>query len=119
MINNRAWLIQEMDNISTEGVTYYSLRPSTFSKSVSEYKAEDQTETADIINEPETYSTSEPNYVPANIVITLPTTNAAFKTSNNAVKVISLSATSVSFRIPFGVKTVDITTNETYRFEVK
>ena len=35
VIKGRPWLIQEMDNISTDGLVYYSLRPTTIDKDIS------------------------------------------------------------------------------------
>ena len=101
MIKNRAWLVQESDEISSPGIGYYSLRSTTMSKDViknNEGKmifVEKATEA--IIPEKE------------NRIFTVRTTNGYFKT-NKEVKIIKHINNEVIFELPFGLNKVQVTT---------
>lgn len=101
MIKNRAWLVQESDEISSPGIGYYSLRSTTMSKDViknNEGKVifvEKATEV--IVPEKE------------NRIFTVKTTNGYFKT-NKEVKIIKHIDNEVIFELPFGLNKVQVTT---------
>ena len=103
VIKNRPWLVQEYDDISNPGITYYSLTPTTVSKT-------DREETSYIDNEHQKFESTEG--IGHNINLTVPTENAYFKYNNSNIKVISRSANEVVFCLPFGVDEVTIDTKQ-------
>jgi len=115
LISNRSFTVQEMDNISTAGITYYTLKLGTMSKDKSGSATtgvieQPVIENPDIISTP-TYNPTTGKYkISAGIPITLSTENGYFLSSNKEVKSSNLSSTSVTFAIPFGVDEVTITT---------
>lgn len=102
IIKNRAWLIQEYDNISTEGITYYSIIPSTVSSSTVENqevieKPAEVKIPSDDINAQENIV-----YFPNNKVISIATENGYFK-ANVDIEIITHTAEKVEFKVPFGI----------------
>ena len=96
VIKGRPWLIQEMDNISTDGLVYYSLRPTTIDKDIS---AEEN-----YIYRPELEKPQFENSEGHDQLITQATEQGYFWRSTEAIEIIQLSRNSVTFKIPFGLK---------------
>ena len=120
VIKGRAWLIQEYDAISTPGLVYYSLKPTTISKEVVEenagksvYIEKHEVEKPVIVEEPiSTFAGDTVFMVSPNIPITLITQDGYFKSSNKNIKIQKHNDTEVIFTIPFGIKSVTIETKE-------
>lgn len=102
IIKNRAWLIQEYDNISTEGITYYSIIPSTISSSTVENQ--EVIEKPADVDIPSDDLSLEENivYFPYNKTIYITTENGYFKVDAD-VKIIKHTADQVGFQVPFGI----------------
>ena len=121
VIKGRAWLIQEYDAISTPGLVYYSLKPTTVSKEVVEenvgkdiYVEKFENQKPEIIVEPlQTYDLRN-NYikVAANMAITVNTQYGYFQSSNPNIKIQKRTADIIVFSIPFGVEEVSIEVKE-------
>lgn len=112
MIKGHAWIVEEYDNISDDGITYYSLSPTTMSKEIIEanidkqvYIEEHEEHTLEL-PEDDTHTTEYE--VAPNSIITLATEEGFFKYSNAAVKIKKHSASEVIFQIPFGLKELTI-----------
>ena len=120
VIKGRAWLIQEYDAISTPGLVYYSLKPTTISKEVvaenvgKEIYVEKHEETAPTIIETpiQTLSNSGEITVSPNIEIVLSTQGGYFITTNKNINIKKRNATTVIFSIPFGISEVVVETKE-------
>lgn len=106
MIADRAWLIQEFDNYTHPGVTYYSVTPTTMSKDVIETRIENEPliEQAEEVQ----YDADSQYKIVPNQVYEVETENGYFRTSCNVLKVISRTSNLVKFSIPFGVDIVEI-----------
>ena len=103
MIKNRGWLVQEEDSISTPGISYYSLSPTTLGKDtiqnnmekevyVEEYapiQAESKIEDNVILIAPDEF-------------YTIATQDGVFA-SDSKVDVSSITANEVIFTLPYGV----------------
>lgn len=102
IIKNRAWLIQEYDNISTEGIIYYSIIPSTVSSSTVENQ--EVIEKPADVDIPSDDLSLEENivYFPYNKTIYITTENGYFKADAD-VKIIKHTADQVGFQVPFGI----------------
>lgn len=112
MAGGRAWLVQEVDNLSTFGIDYYSLVQTTMAKVIDKTSGELIPQSDGTI-EDKNYLT--PNYVieatlidgiyyiAPNQEITLTTEQGFFKTSNSQIKIKKHTATQVIFTIPFGI----------------
>ena len=102
VIKNRAWLIQEYDNISTEGIIYYSIIPSTVSSSTVENQ--EVIEKPADVDIPSDDLSLEENivYFPYNKTIYITTENGYFKVDAD-VKIIKHTADQVGFQVPFGI----------------
>lgn len=107
ILKGRAWMVEEFDSISSPGITYYSLQPTTISKMNEEEvieRAEDPV-TPVIINPIE----EEDNVsIAHNIDITISTKEGYFKTSNKQIKIKRRTANEVIFNLPFGVNETTI-----------
>lgn len=105
LVKDRAWLIQEADNISTEGVTYYSLRATTISKNEitdDVHVVENQSQVPDApIGE--VLENGDNVLVSAGAIITVDTENGYFRTTNPLIQVTNINATKVTFVVPYGV----------------
>lgn len=110
VILNRAWLVQEYDNYTNVGVTYYSLTPTTVSKEELE-KREEQEPIIETVEEIEVPVETQYQIVP-NQIYELATEDGYFKSSSNLVKVTSRTSSLVKFSIPFGVSSVTITVKQ-------
>lgn len=105
VVKNRPWLVQEYDDISTDGITYYSLTPTTVSKDL-------ETTIEHTKKEYQTNEQLENNVVAHNINITITTEDGYFKYSNPNLKVISRTVDNVVFNLPFGVDKVVVYTKQ-------
>ena len=121
VIRGRPWLIQEYDAISTPGLIYYSLTPTTVSKEIAaQNEGKDiyieKKNTDLVINIPEepisTLQDVNMVTIGANIDIALPTEDGYFKTSNQNINIKKRSRTEVIFALPFGVNDVTIQTKQ-------
>lgn len=118
VMKDRAWLIQEYDTISTPGLVYYSLTPTTVSKQVvtenigKDVYIERKDEDLKIQVNENPAPTLQDDFirVAANIDITVPTESGYFKTSNTNIKIKKRSANEIIFSIPFGINEVTINT---------
>ena len=120
VIKGRAWLIQEYDAISTPGLVYYSLKPTTVSKEVAAenagkpiYVEKHEVEKPTVIEEPiSTFSDNAILMVSPNMPITIETQDGYFKSSNKNIKIQKRNNTEVIFTIPFGIESVTIEIKE-------
>ena len=117
VIKGRAWVIQEFDAISTPGLVYYSLKPTTISKeSVINNNGKDiyvekhNTITPTIIDSPVMSLDMDRDeiLVSPNKELIVFTENGYFVSSNKNIKIHKRNATQVIFSIPFGIETLDI-----------
>lgn len=113
MIGGRAWLVQEYDTISTPGLVYYSLRPTTMSKEVVESNAGKQVfvEKAaqkDVDYQEEPFVNNGIYTIAANQQIELTTEQGFFNTSNSNIKIVKRTTSKIIFSIPFGIEEVTI-----------
>ena len=129
VIKGRAWLIQEYDAISTPGLVYYSLKPTTISKEVVDenigkdiYVEKFEEPEVVVVEEPITPFRQGAVQISANMNITLATENGYFKSNNKHLKIVKHSSKEVVFSIPFGVEEVTVEikekgdiVNKTYR----
>ena len=111
VIKGRAWLIQEYDAISTPGLVYYSLKPTTISKEVAAentdkeiYVEKHEEPIVNVVENPISLL-SEDNifHISPNVPITLSTEDGYFKTTNKNLKIQKRTASIVVFSIPFGI----------------
>ena len=120
VIKGRAWLIQEYDAISTPGLVYYSLKPTTISKEVAAentgkdtYIEKHEEPTINVVENPISLL-SEANvlHISPNVPITLSTEDGYFKTTNKNLKIQKRTASIVVFSIPFGISEVAVEVKE-------
>ena len=120
VIKGRAWLIQEYDAISTPGLVYYSLKPTTISKEVAAentskdiYVEKHEEPIVNIVENPISLL-SEANvlHISPNVPITLSTEDGYFKTTNKNLKIQKRTASMVVFSIPFGISEVAVEVKE-------
>lgn len=120
VIKGRAWLIQEYDAISTPGLVYYSLKPTTVSKEVAAentdkeiYVERHEEPIVNVVENPISLL-SEDNifHISPNVSITLPTEDGYFKTTNKNLKIQKRTASMVVFSIPFGISEVAVEVKE-------
>jgi len=106
MIADRAWLIQEFDNYTHPGVTYYSVTPTTMSKDVIETRVDKEP----IIEQAEEvqYDDDSDYIIIPNKIYEVETENGYFRTSCNVLNVVSRTSNLVKFSIPFGIDIVEI-----------
>lgn len=112
MIKGRAWVVDEYDAISDEGITYYSLMPTTMSKEIIETN-KDKSVYVEVHNEPvlevpnDQWDTDAVEIAP-NSKITINTEDGFFKVSNKAIQILRHTATEIIFQIPFGIENLEI-----------
>ena len=120
VIKGRAWLIQEYDAISTPGLVYYSLKPTTISKEVAAentgkdtYIEKHEEPIINVVENPISLL-SEANvlHISPNVPITLSTEDGYFKTTNKNLKIQKRTASMVVFSIPFGISEVAVEVKE-------
>lgn len=103
VINQRAWKINEFDAISTNGITYYSLVPTSVSKEVTDIGATvEKAEVVELDNEKLIKEKTHIEVSP-NSIITLPTEGGYFDFNNKNIKIVSRTTNQVQFKLPFGV----------------
>lgn len=120
VIKGRAWLIQEYDAISTPGLVYYSLKPTTISKEVAAentgkdiYIEKHEEPTINVVENPiSLLSEDSVFHISPNVSITLSTEDGYFKTTNKNLKIQKRTASMVVFSIPFGISEVAVEVKE-------
>ena len=120
VIKGRAWLIQEYDAISTPGLVYYSLKPTTISKEVAAentskdiYVEKHEEPIVNIVENPiSLLSEASVFHISPNVPITLSTEDGYFKTTNKNLKIQKRTASIVVFSIPFGISEVAVEVKE-------
>ena len=120
VIKGRAWLIQEYDAISTPGLVYYSLKPTTISKEVAAentgkdtYIEKHEEPTINVVENPiSLLSEDSVFHISPNVSITLSTEDGYFKTTNKNLKIQKRTASIVVFSIPFGISEVAVEVKE-------
>ena len=110
VIKNRAWLVQECDDYSTEGIGYYSLSASTVSSHVEQEAGDKQT----YLEQP---SATQEDFVGVlqngknircghNVEVSIPC-DETVTWDNRAIKVVRRTDTTITFVLPFGVDEVN------------
>ena len=112
IIKNRAWLVQEFDNITTEGITYYSLRPTTISKNIEENSIEKNADKNVVIDENIKEIGENIYSVLPNTPITITTYKGYFEYDNHSIEVLEHKSNLIKFLIPIGINEVTIKTKE-------
>ena len=120
VIKGRAWLIQEYDAISSPGLVYYSLKPTTISKEVAAentdkeiYVERHEEPIVNVIENPiSLLSEDSVFHISPNVSITLSTEDGYFKTTNKNLKIQKRTASMVVFSIPFGISEVAVEVKE-------
>lgn len=120
VIKGRAWLIQEYDAISTPGLVYYSLKPTTISKEVAAentgkdiYVEKHEEPVINVVENPiSLLSETSVFHISPNVSITLSTEDGYFKTTNKNLKIQKRTASMVVFSIPFGISEVAVEVKE-------
>ena len=106
LIANRAWLVQEFDNYTHPGITYYSMTPTTMSKDAIETRVENKP----VIEQAESvqYDDDLEYQIIPNHIYELTTEDGYFRTSCNVLNIVSRSSNLVKFSIPFGIEEVTV-----------
>ena len=120
VIKGRAWLIQEYDAISTPGLVYYSLKPTTISKEVAAentdkeiYVEKHEEPIVNVVENPISLLSEDSVFnISPNVSITLSTEDGYFKTTNKNLKIQKRTASMVVFSIPFGISEVAVEVKE-------
>ena len=120
VIKGRAWLIQEYDAISTPGLVYYSLKPTTISKEVAAentgkdiYVEKHEEPIINVVENPiSLLSEDSVFHISPNVPITLSTEDGYFKTTNKNLKIQKRTTSIVVFSIPFGISEVAVEVKE-------
>lgn len=112
-------MVQEYDAISTPGLVYYSLKPTTVSKEIVEenngkdvYVEKHQEDSVRIIENPIQFFNEEYISISCNMDIELNTEDGYFKTTNKNIKIKQRTSSKVIFSIPFGIKEVAVEIKE-------
>ena len=120
VIKGRAWLIQEYDAISTPGLVYYSLKPTTISKEVAAentgkdiYVEKHEEPIINVVENPISLLNEDSVFhISPNVPITLSTEDGYFKTTNKNLKIQKRTASMIVFSIPFGISEVAVEVKE-------
>ena len=120
VIKGRAWLIQEYDAISTPGLVYYSLKPTTISKEVAAentdkeiYVEKHEEPIVNVVENPISLLSEDSIFnISPNVPITLSTEDGYFKTTNKNLKIQKRTSNTVVFSIPFGISEVAVEIKE-------
>ena len=120
VIKGRAWLIQEYDAISTPGLVYYSLKPTTISKEVAAentgkdiYVEKHEEPIINVVENPiSLLSEDKVFHISPNVKITISTKDGYFKTTNKNLKIQKRTASMIVFSIPFGISEVAVEVKE-------
>lgn len=107
IIKGRAWIVSEYDDISSNDVIYYTLRPSTVSKN--ETKMRNSLSAVEKAVSPEIrVGTPEIDNgivkIGHNQQITLTTEDGYFSSSSNKIQILKRTSSTIIFTIPYGVK---------------
>ena len=119
VIKGRAWIVQEYDAISTAGLIYCSLAPTTVNKQVLEEYADkdaiishfEESEQAPVFKDEVTEEEKVPNNlitIAPNKLITLNTYNGYFVYDNKNIKIQKRNLDTVVFSLPNGVNKVTV-----------
>ena len=102
-------MVQEYDTVSTKGLVYYSLRPTTISKDVllNEQMIEKKDELNTDINFNRVLSDGS-ILIASNTNIELSTEDGYFETNNSNIKVLKRTSSKIIFSMPFGLEEVTI-----------
>ena len=120
VIKGRAWLIQEYDAISSPGLVYYSLKPTTISKEVAAentdkeiYVEKHEEPIVNVVENPISLLSEDSIFnISPNVPITLSTEDGYFKTTNKNLKIQKRTASMVVFSIPFGISEIAVEVKE-------
>ena len=119
VIKGRAWLVQEYDAISTPGLVYYSLKPTTISKEVVAENVEKEIYVEkfeepiiEVVEEPIQELIEDVVKISPNMKIALSTEDGYFKVNNKNIKPLKRTKNEVIFTIPFGIEEVVVETKE-------
>ena len=120
VIKGRAWLIQEYDAISTPGLVYYSLKPTTISKEIAAentgkdiYVEKHEEPIINVVENPISLLNEDSVFhISPNVPITLSTEDGYFKTTNKNLKIQKRTASIVVFSIPFGISEIAVEVKE-------
>ena len=120
VIKGRAWLIQEYDAISTPGLVYYSLKPTTISKEVAAentgkdiYVEKHEEPIINVVENPISLLNEDSVFhISPNVPITLSTEDGYFKTTNKNLKIQKRTASMIVFSIPFGISEAAVEVKE-------
>lgn len=106
MIADRAWLVQEYDNYTHPGITYYSVTPTTISKDAIESRVDDEP----VIEQAEKvqYEDDSEYLIIPNHIYEVETEDGYFQTSCKVLNILSRNSNLVRFSIPFGIDMVEI-----------
>ena len=112
VIKNRSFLVQEIDNISTPGIAYCSLQPTTVSNS------EKQVDKEYYIIKKDTYKNNHKaddvenniKYFYPNQVCEEKLSNGYFWVNNTNIEIVERTNAKIKFSIPFGIEKVIIKT---------
>lgn len=117
VIKNRAWSVEEYDDITTDGITYYTLAQTTISKNTKIESLSQLTPFENIdgnqdeeLRESGDISADEPIYVIPMTEITV--TNFKSFTDPSLVEIIKRTKSSVTFKIKYNVKECIVSTTE-------
>lgn len=111
VIRNRPWLVQEYDSISTPGIDYYSLVPTTVSAHIAKENQDKEIYIERAVEQYQDNTNIQQHLVAHNIEIVVSTENAYFKYDTN-IKIISRREKEVTFILPFGIDIVTIETQQ-------
>ena len=107
VIKGRPWLVQEYDNISTPGITYYSLVSTTLGSSYFNEHVGDtfivKKEEVKIPVVQEPTMSGGVKIVSADTEITVSTQDGFIQFSNDAAQIVERSSRQIIFKIPFGL----------------
>ena len=120
VIKGRAWLIQEYDAISTPGLVYYSLKPTTISKEVAAentgkdiYVEKHEEPIINVVENPISLLSEDSVFnISPNVPITLSTEDGYFKTTHKNLKIQKRTASMVVVSIPFGISEIVVEVKE-------
>lgn len=108
LIKNRAWLVQEHDSISTHGISYYSLVPTTVSSTI--YQHQETIEKPGEVKKPYDNISYDENYnliYSYNHEIELSTEQGYIQTAAK-INILRHEEQLIVFTVPFGVKQFEV-----------
>lgn len=115
MAGNRAWIVDEYDNLASAGITYYTLSQTTMSKDAAGDIATTIVEKADnplkglLSDNPSEESSGLISYLEPGKATSISTEDGYVKFSDpSAVKILRRNATQVVFQLNYNVESVDV-----------